>query len=303
MNKIQVHVSADLCSGCGLCLTVCPNDIFTLHRNKAIVTGGRCLGCEHCRAVCPAAAISISGIDPELILQTITTDNRWLPYGQTDPAQLVRLMRSRRSCRNFKKNPVSREQLEDLVKIGTTAPSGTNSQGWTFTILPTRQAVVTLGDQISGYFKKLNRLAATPGLRQLLRFIGKPALDNYFRRYYQTIDKGLRQWEEENRDRLFHGATAAIIIGSKPGASCPMEDAMLASQNILLAAHAMGLGTCLIGFAVAAMAKDAKIKTAIGIPQQEPIYSVIALGYPAEPYQRLTGRKKVEPRYFTGQDR
>jgi nitroreductase/ferredoxin len=300
MSEIKVIVSTDLCSGCGLCLIVCPNDIFSLEHNKAIVSPGRCLGCGHCRAVCPAGAIIVTGVDNDLVLQTIASDNRWLPYGQGDTSQLIRLMRSRRSCRNFTKKAVARDLLDDLVKIGTTAPSGTNSQRWTFTILADRQGVETLGNQISGYFKRLNRLAATPGLRQLLKFIGKPALDNYHQRYYHTIDKGLSQWENEGRDRLFHGATAAIIIGSAPGASCPMEDAMLATQNILLAAHSMGLGTCLIGFAVAAMGKDTTIKTAIGIPKQEPVYSVIALGYPAEPYQRLTGRKPVTPRYFTG---
>ena len=40
------------------------------------------------------------------------------------------------------------------------------------------------------------------------------------------------------------------FVATAPGASSPKEDALLASQNILLAAHAMGLGTCLIGFAV-----------------------------------------------------
>jgi len=76
-----------------------------------------------------------------------------------------------------------------------------------------------------------------------------------------------------------------------------MEDALLATQNILLAAHAMGLGTCLIGFAVAAMQRKPAIKEQLQIPADEPIYSVIALGYPDERYERVAGRKSVVPRY------
>ena len=57
-------------------------------------------------------------------------------------------------------------------------------------------------------------------------------------------------------DRLFHGAAAAILVTGRRQASCPAEDALLATQNILLAAHAMGLGSCLIGFAVEAMRRD-----------------------------------------------
>jgi nitroreductase len=54
----------------------------------------------------------------------------------------------------------------------------------------------------------------------------------------------------------------------------------------------MGLGTCLVGFAVAAMQKDASIKASLDIPPDEPVYSVIALGYPDETYLRQAGRKK-----------
>jgi len=199
-------------------------------------------------------------------------------------------MLSRRSCRSYKNRSVDPQLLEDLVRIGTTAPSGTNSQAWTFTILPQRPAVETFGNLVGAYFAKLNRQAANPLLRNLLSMLGKPALANYYRRYHKTIAQGL--------DRLFHGAPAAIIVGSRPGASCGKEDALLATQNILLAAHTMGLGSCLIGFAVAAMSKAPKIQRALGIPDEEAIHAVIALGYPAEVYQRLTGRKVITPRYF-----
>ena len=68
----------------------------------------------------------------------------------------------------------------------------------------------------------------------------------------------------------------------------------------MLAAHGMGLGSCLIGYAVAAMKKDPSIKQSIGIPSEEEIHAVIALGYPEEVYQRVAGRKKVLPRYYEG---
>ncbi len=97
---------------------------------------------------------------------------------------------------------------------------------------------------------------------------------------------------------LFHGAAAAIIVSSANSASCPSEDALLATQNILLGAHSMGLGTCLIGFAIAAMRKDAKINRLLRIPTHETPYAVVALGYPDEQYRRVTGRKPAVVRYF-----
>ena len=84
------------------------------------------------------------------------------------------------------------------------------------------------------------------------------------------------------------------------GPEYPAEDALLAAQNILLAAHSMGLGSCLIGYAVAAMNKDPSIQKSTGISSDDQIHAVIALGYPDEVYQRIAGRKKVIPRYFEG---
>jgi hypothetical protein len=98
-----------------------------------------------------------------------------------------------------------------------------------------------------------------------------------------TVKQGLDDWEKLGRDRLFHGAPAVIIVGSKPGGSCPME---------------VGLGTCLIGYAVSVLAEDRTITRNIGIPDEESVHTVIALGYPDENYQTLIGRKKVVPRYF-----
>ena len=76
-----------------------------------------------------------------------------------------------------------------------------------------------------------------------------------------------------------------------------VQDCAACTENILLAAHAMGLGSCLIGFAVAALKRDRKIKQMLKIPAEEEIYSVIALGYPDEKYQKVAGRKTVIPRY------
>jgi nitroreductase len=243
-------------------------------------------------------AVRVEALDPESFrFHTFSMRTDWMPYGACDPAELVRLMASRRSCRCFEPKSVERSLLEDLVKIGTTAPSGTNSQSWTFTVLPSRAAVMTLGNAIGAFFKRLNRLAANPVLRSGLRLIGRPELADYHRDYYQTVAEGLADWEERGCDRLFHGATAAIIVGSSPGGSCPAEDALLATQNILLGAHALGLGTCLIGFAVSAMAKDVRIRDRLAIPRKENVHAVVAIGHPAVAYQRLTGRRKAVVRF------
>jgi len=298
-RTVQTRIDPILCNGCGRCIQVCPSQTITLKNGKALVSGYQSLSCDHCAAVCPADAVKVAAIDPDASrFRLFPSDDEWLPYGRFDSSLLVKLMRSRRSCRNYADRPPARELLEDLVKIGITAPSGSNCQHWTFTILPDRSAVSDLGSKMAGYFKRLNRLAENRFLRWSLKLIGKKRLDWYFREYYPAVEDALAEWELSGQDRLFHGAPALIIVGSRPGAACPAEDALLAAQNILLAAHSLGLGTCLIGFAVEAFKADPSLKRFVGIPKREDIHAVIALGYPREKYLRVAGRKPFVLRYY-----
>lgn len=297
-QEVTTTIDPDRCIGCGMCIPVCPKQTLGIEDGKAVVRGTESLNCDHCAAACPVDAIRVAAVDPGLShFQTFTADTRWLPHGRFDAATLVNLMGSRRSCRNFFNQPVDRSLLEDLVKAGITAPSGSNCQPWTFTILPDRKAVNGLGRRVGDFFRKTNRMAENRWLRTGLKLIGKPELDTYYRLHYPTVEMGLAAWDRGERDLLFHGATAVIVVAADKSASCPSEDALLATGNMLLAAHAMGLGTCLVGFVIEAMRRDRSIVRMIGVPDHETPYAVIALGWPKETYQQVAGRKPVVIRY------
>ncbi len=297
-REVTTRIDADRCIGCGLCTLVCPLETLSVQDGKAVIQGVESLNCDHCAAACPTEAIRVNAIDAELArFQNFSAVSGWLPHGRFDTASLVNLLGSRRSCRNYTDQPVDRTLLVDLVKAGVLAPSGSNCQPWAFTILPDRAAVVRLARQVGDFFRKTNRMAENGWLRRGLRVLGRPELDDYYRRHYPSVKMGLEAWDKEGRDLLFHGATAVIVVSARTDASCPGEDALLASGHILLAAHALGLGTCLIGFAIEAMRRDRSIVDGLGIPEQERAFAVIALGWPDETYQRVAGRKPVTIRY------
>lgn len=300
MNReVTTFIDKAFCNGCGLCIKVCPKDVISMQAEKAVVSGEESINCGHCFAVCPAGAITVKSLDPrQSSFNTFHSKDSWLPYGEGNIVDIVNLMQSRRSCRNFEEGAVPRDILEDLVKIGISAPSGSNSQMWTFTVLPDRECVMELGRLVGDFYKKINRMAERLWLRKCLKLLGKSELDDYYRNHYNTVKQGLERWENQGEDLLFHGATAAIIVGSKKQASCPAEDTALATQNILLAAHVLGLGTCLIGFVIHAIRRDRKIEKSIGMGEDEDAYTVIALGYPQERYKRVSGRMEPILRYF-----
>ncbi len=276
------HIDEELCTGCGVCVDICPDNTLSLQNGKAAVTGDQSMQCGQCAAVCPEGAVRVEGVE-DPVLSTVSSGS--LTSG------LVDVMRNRRSVRLYRKDEVHLSVLEDLVKIGVLAPTGTNSQKWTFTILPTRDAMIALAQQIAAFFERINHMAEKPSLRLLSSIFGGGVLGKYYRRHYQSVKEAIDDWKQNGRDHLFHGATAGIVVAEKPGASCAAEDALLASQNIVLAAHTMGLGTCLIGFAVEAMKRDLSIGESIGIPKEETVYSVIAIGRPDVAYMRPSGRR------------
>ena len=292
----RIIIDETKCTGCGICVEICPYRAILINEGRAKYVLGDCFLCGHCQAVCLENAVEVVGLETVLGLATLEERLDVIQPGTSDGAELVALMRSRRSCRRYKNKDVSLDLLSDLVKIGTTAPSGTNSQSWGFVILPTREDVLQLGAMTASYYRKLNKMAGNILLRGIVKVTGGDSLGNYYRNYYDSVAEALREWDREGRDRLFHGAPAAILVTGKKDASCPAEDALLASQNILLAAHAMGLGSCLIGFVVEAMRRDKKIKKKMTLLEDEEIYSVIALGYPAVTYHRLAQRNVIEPR-------
>jgi len=152
---------------------------------------------------------------------------------------------SRRSVRNFTSEPVAREQLLELLKAGSWAPSGLNNQPWRF---------VAVADRVKrGELARLTRysriLEEAP--LALAVFVDREAM------YNDTKD---------------HQAIGACL------------------QNMLLAAHAMGLGAVWLG----EILKSAEaVRRALELLDNLELMAVIAVGHPARTDQR-SDRKRVE---------
>ena len=72
---------------------------------------------------------------------------------------------------------------------------------------------------------------------------------------------------------------SSIRRGFRNDQATAYGDCCLAAQNLMLAAHAQGLGTCWIGFS-SALFNDLDFQTELGIPQTLTAVSPLIVGYP-----------------------
>ena len=91
-------------------------------------------------------------------------------------------------------------------------------------------------------------------------------------------------------------APLGIAVVIDPAASRhPVEDGAIATQNMILAAHALGLGTCWIGSYGSTY--EERVKEILGIPKGKRLLSIVSVGFPAE--SRKSARRELEELAFS----
>ncbi|MCC8164878.1 MAG: nitroreductase family protein [Planctomycetes bacterium] len=149
------------------------------------------------------------------------------------------VVRSRRSCREFSDDPVPSKDIETCLEAARLAPSATNSHPWRFLVAKKADFRAALAE--AGFNQPL--LKQAPVITVLLgdRGIYKKPL----RRANELADVGALSTETL--------ATLEVKYKEKPESSREMNDAairvncMIAGEHYVLAATALGLGTCWVG--------------------------------------------------------
>jgi len=103
---------------------------------------------------------------------------------------------------------------------------------------------------------------------------------------------------ESNPARKAVGQTAPVVIvlcaepsqsGKQDGKDYYMLDAGLSMQQLMLAAHAEGLGTCWVG-----LFDEEKVKKACGVPEDYRVVALTPLGFPDVKPSTRTRKELVE---------
>jgi nitroreductase len=209
--------------------------------------------------------------------------NEWTPTEE--------VILKRRSVRMYKKEQVPEFMIKRILEAGRFAPSAGNSQPWKFVVVRDPQVIQGLTDttvKICKLFKSLIDYRI-PGKRWRLPIAKfnikvKP-------RDLHPVPFGAVSFIADGKLGLFHGApTVIIIFKDVRGVSNPDLDCGIAGQNMVLAAHSMGLGTCWVGFVKLAFQYTGKWKKFFGISYPFKFVTSIAIGWPVGDPDGMTPR-------------
>lgn len=196
---------------------------------------------------------------------------------------VLEALRTRKSIRGFKPDPLSRGILGEILELAARAPSALNSQPWEFFVL----AGEVLEKVKRGNVEKFSS-GGIPNPEQV--HMGWPRDSVYRQRQvalakqlFMLMDIGredkekMAQWTE--RGFRFFDAPAAVIvvIDRSIGERSPLLDVGAVTQSLCLAAMSHGLGTCIEDQGV--MYPDV-LREHAGIPESKKIITSIAVGYP-----------------------
>lgn len=191
-----------------------------------------------------------------LILLTISCNNeknQRPPLNEAEKNVVIENMLTRRAIRKYTSQQVEKTKLDTLLKSAIYAPSALNKQPWEVRVVQNKVLIDKINERFVAYAKGRNMQgsaarAAEPGFS------------------------------------VFHGATTVIVVARDVENNYSFLDVGLLTQNMLLSAHAIGLGTCPIGSVVPILndPENSDLTDLLKFPQGYEVALAISVGYPDE---------------------
>jgi len=191
----------------------------------------------------------------------------------------------RRSTRKFKKDPVPASLIRRVLEAGRFAPSAGNQQPWKFVVITSPEIIAAMDKdaaRVTRFFLFFLGYVNHTGIRRALsKFLAHVFAFRLFSNEMHPAPYGAMRQAALGKTPYWHNAPVVILIlMDRRGVSDPAVDVGVTGQNMVLAAHSLGLGTCWVGFT----------KLLTYLPQWKKRFNVkypyvlkesIALGWPA----------------------
>jgi nitroreductase len=172
---------------------------------------------------------------------------------QGSPMDALDAIYHRRSVRDFTAAPVGDEAVRAVVDAAIQAPNAEHQEAWSFVVVRDAALLARIGQAAKALV--LEQTAGQAGREQIRERLASPDFN------------------------IFYNAPALVVVCATAPETMALQSCYLAAQNLMLAAHAHGLGGCWIGLAEAWLA-TAEGREALGLAEGESAVAPIILGHP-----------------------
>ena len=204
---------------------------------------------------------------------------------------LEKLVKGRRSVRQWKKGEVPDELLKKAVELATWAPNGGNFQGWHFIIVKNKEIIVKMADAVQSIS---DRIAGWPEAKEWQGDVDRYRKNASFFRNAPVVIAAFTGEYQSVMDRVLlaresFDPEAKRVLAFRRSSPTAIQSAAAAVTTMLLAFHQMGLGAVWLGAPL--MAKR-EIETLLKVTSNLSLICLVATGYPDESPQK--DRKPVD---------
>lgn len=184
-------------------------------------------------------------------------------------SDIIEVIKNRRSVREYKDEQIPQEEMEFIIDCARYAPSGFNMQPWSFLVIKNKEAL-----------KKISE----GGKKSMI-----PMLEP-MKNASQKVKDFLVFLKTKGTDMFYNAPVLVIVLGNKNAPTVDF-DCSMAAQNMMLAAHSRGIGSCWVGGVLPAL-MDEKLLKELGAPQGYKAVAPLIFGYPKGETQMP---EKIEP--------
>jgi nitroreductase len=174
---------------------------------------------------------------------------------------VLEAIKNRRSIRRYQKEQITPKERDLILEAGRFAPSGGNNQTTHFLVIQKEEILTRLKLLAEQEFAKMELL---PGM-------------------YKSLENSIRQSKAGGYDFLY-GAPTLVLTANRKGYGNAVADCAAALENMMLAACALGIGSCWIN-QIRWLNENPVILdylTELGLAGNELVWGGLALGYPAQ---------------------
>lgn len=269
------HLDKDKCKRDGICSAVCVTGIIKNDENRTPYVeeknAYKCISCGLCVAYCPHEACFVENLDPA---QFSFVDKNKMP----SPEQIDLLIKTRRSVRNFRKDPVNDEILNKIMDNVRYAPSAKNTHNNRWIITRNREETIKVGNLIADFFLEISKTIENE----------KEAL------HYKLVHRAYTQ----GRDVITRGAPQLIVSVLPNDYHWKAEDGNIALTYFELASHGYGVGCVWAGYFTSAVRVYKPLQEFLGIKEDEYVAGAQFFGMPVYKTRQITSRHKNNITYI-----